>query len=83
MRSALKDLTGPFEEVRVVAHDYLDAGDDRVIAVLEILMRPAGSTAEVSTGRFAYVYTLRDRRIVRIQDFPEPADALEAVGLAS
>ena len=41
----------------------------------------AFSSAETSTGRVGYVCTLRDSTIVRIQDYPDPAEALEAAGL--
>jgi ketosteroid isomerase-like protein len=80
VRAMIEELLTPFESIRYVIHEYADAGDD-VVAILEFLARPKGSSAEVSTGRFAYVYTLRDGRIVRIQDFPDPAEALEAAGL--
>jgi hypothetical protein len=66
-----------------VAHSYADAGDERVVAVLELLMRPKESTAEMSSGQFAYLYTLREGKIIRIQDFPEPSEAFEAAGLAT
>ena len=80
-RGALEDLMAPFGAVHAQVHEYIDAGGDRVVAVLELLMRPRDSEAEISTNRFAYLYTLRGGKIVRIQDFPEPADALQAAGL--
>jgi ketosteroid isomerase-like protein len=82
-RRAIGELMAPFGVVRFVAHRYADAGDDRVIAVLELMMRPKESTAEVSSGQFAYLYTLREGKIIRIQDFTEPADAFEAAGLTT
>jgi ketosteroid isomerase-like protein len=83
VRSAIEELMAPFAEVRAVAHQYADAGDDRVVTVLELLMRPKESTAEIASGKFAYLYTLRDGRITRVQDFPEPADAFAAAGLTT
>jgi ketosteroid isomerase-like protein len=83
VRRAIAELMAPFGDVRAVAHRYVDVGDDRVVAVLELLMRPKESTAEVSSGQFAYIYTLRGDKIVRIQDFPKPADAFEAAGLTT
>jgi ketosteroid isomerase-like protein len=82
-RGALEELMRPFGAVRAEVSEYIDAGGDRVVAVMELLMRPKDSAAEVSTNQFAYLYTLRDGKIVRIQDFPEPADALEAAGLTT
>jgi ketosteroid isomerase-like protein len=73
----------PFEEVRAVVQEYIDADDDRVVVVLELLMRPKDSAAEITSNRFAHIYTLREGRIVRVQDFPEPADALRAAGLTT
>jgi ketosteroid isomerase-like protein len=83
VRRGIGELMAPFDEVRAVAHRYLDAGDDRVVTVLELLMRPIGSTAEISSGKFAYLYTLREGRIVRVQDFPEPDDAFRTAGLST
>jgi ketosteroid isomerase-like protein len=81
VRAVIEELVAPFESIRYVVHEYADAGDD-IVAILEVLARPKGSSAEASTGRFGYVCTLRDGRIVRIQDFPDPAEALEAAGLS-
>ena len=80
VRAAVLEILDPFESVRYEIHEYLDSGDD-VVAILELLVRPKDSTGEISTGRFGYVYTLRDGKIVRVQDFPDPAEALEAAGL--
>jgi ketosteroid isomerase-like protein len=82
-RGALEELMAPFDEVHVEVHKCIDAGDDRVLAVLELRMRPKGSAAEISTNRFAYIYTLREGRIIRVQDFPEPDDAFAAAGLTT
>jgi ketosteroid isomerase-like protein len=73
----------PFDEVHVEVHECIDAGEHRVLAVLELRMRPKDSEAEISTNRFAYLYTLRQGRIVSVQDFPEPDDAFRAAGLAT
>ena len=81
VKAVIEELLAPFESVRYVIHEYADAGDD-VVAILELIVRPKDSSAETSTGRFGYVCTLRDGKIVRIQDFPDPAEALEAAGLS-
>jgi ketosteroid isomerase-like protein len=83
VRKAIEELMAPFGEIRAVAHRYVEAGDHRVVTVLELLMRPKGSTAEISSGKFAYLYTLSEGRIIRVQDFPDPADAFEAAGLTT
>lgn len=56
--------------------------EDRVVAILELFVRPKGSSAEVASGRFGYVYTLRDGTVVRVQDFTDPAEALSAMGFS-
>jgi ketosteroid isomerase-like protein len=82
-RRAVEELMAPFDEVHVEVHECIDAGEHRVLAVLELRMRPKDSEAEISTNRFAYLYTLRQGRIVSVQDFPEPDDAFRAAGLAT
>jgi ketosteroid isomerase-like protein len=81
VRQAIGEILGAFEDWRYEIHELLNAGDD-VVAILELLVRPKGSSAEISTGRFGYVFTLRGGKIVRVQDFPEPAEALRAAGLS-
>jgi ketosteroid isomerase-like protein len=80
VRSALEEILAPFETARYQIHEHRDAGDD-VVVILELLVRPKGSAAEISTGRFGYVHTLRNGKIVRVQDFPDPDEALKAAGL--
>jgi ketosteroid isomerase-like protein len=81
VRAAIVEILGAFEDWRYEIHELLNAGDD-VVAILEVLVRPRESSAEISTGRFGYVFTLRGGKIVRVQDFPEPAEALRAAGLS-
>jgi ketosteroid isomerase-like protein len=80
-RRAVEELMAPFDEVQFEVHECVEADDDRVLAVLELRMRPKGSAAEVSTNRFAYLYTFREGKIARVQDYPEPDDAFRAAGL--
>jgi ketosteroid isomerase-like protein len=44
--------------------------------------RPLQSRRSYTIGRYAGVITIRDRRVVRIQDYPHVHAALDAVGLA-
>lgn len=44
--------------------------------------RPLQSRRSYTIGRYAGVITIRDDRVVRIEDFPHVHAALEAVGLA-
>jgi ketosteroid isomerase-like protein len=81
VRSAIRDILTEFDHARFEIHDARDRGD-RVVAILELFFQPKGSSAEFSTGRFGYVYTLRGGKVVRVQDFTHPDDALREVGLA-
>ncbi len=79
VRTVLAELMAPFASFRWENHESFDAGDE-VVLILESLVTPNESAAEISTGRFGYVFTLRDGKIARVQDFPDPAEALEAAG---
>jgi ketosteroid isomerase-like protein len=54
---------------------------DRVFVTARFRGRGRASGAEVE-GRHFEVYTLRDRKIIRIEEFDERQDALEAAGLS-
>ena len=81
VKSAIREILSEFDNARFEIHEVRDRGD-RVVAILELFMRPKGSSAEISTGRFGYVYTLRDGTVVRMQDFTNPADAWNEIGLS-
>jgi uncharacterized protein len=54
-----------------VAGEERDATDDR----------PLQTRRYFTVGRYAAVVTVRDERVVRVQEYPHLAAALEAVGL--
>ena len=81
VKAAMTEMLEPFDRTRVDVHECVDAGGELVVCALELQMRPKGSAAEISTGKFAYVYTVRDGRIVRVQDFPDPAEGFRAAGV--
>jgi ketosteroid isomerase-like protein len=81
VKAAIREILAAFDGARFEIHDVRDRGD-RVVAILELFFRPKGSSAEISTGRFGYVYTFRHGKLVRVQDFTHPADALRAIGLS-
>jgi hypothetical protein len=60
--------------------DLVDAGEDRVLAVLRQRGRPKGGESWVDL-RYGIVYTLAHGLIQRMQVFAEPEEALEAAGL--
>ena len=61
--------------------EFEDLGD-RVVATVRLRGRGRGSGIEID-ARFYDVYTLRDGKIVRMDQFTERSDALEAVWLRS
>ena len=81
VKSAVGEILSAFEGARFEIHEVRER-DDRVLAILELFFRPKDSSAEISTGRFGYVYTLRDGKVVRVQDFTHPEDAWKEIGLS-
>ena len=63
----------------MTAEEFLDAGD-RVLVTAYFRGRGRGSGIDIDTC-FYEVYTLRDGRVVRVDEFTKRADALEAAGL--
>jgi ketosteroid isomerase-like protein len=63
------------------AEEFIDAGGDKVIAVVRISGRGPRSGVTVEQ-RFFQVYTLRDGRVVHMMEYLERAEALEAAGLS-
>ena len=68
-----------WEELEMTAEEFIDGGD-RVVVSGYFRGRGRGSGVEVDT-RFYEVYTLRDGKIVRMDEFTGRAEALEAAGL--
>jgi ketosteroid isomerase-like protein len=74
----LADMMDQFESYAVVPEEVIDAGDDRVVVLLQ---RKAKSHGVVVEDRLAHVLTVRGGRISRMASFNSVAEALEAVGL--
>jgi len=70
-----------WEEHRLEPQEFLDAGD-RVVILLREYQRGKGSGVELVVDT-ATIVDVRDGRIVRMQGYMNPAEALEAVGLDS
>jgi ketosteroid isomerase-like protein len=69
-----------WEERRLEAEKYIDAGDD-VVVLLHEYRRGRGSGVELETDT-AVVVAVREGRVVRIQGYMDRAAALEAAGLS-
>ena len=81
VRRYVQDWLDTFDNVTVVPEELLDAGDDRVVAVQQMTGRARLSGVETEI-RYAVVYTLRGRKIVRGREYFDRTEALKAVGLA-
>jgi ketosteroid isomerase-like protein len=79
MRDDFERWASAFEELEVSAEEFIDAGD-RVLVTAYHRARGRTSGIEVD-ARFYEVYTLRDGKVVRVDEYVERAEALEAVGL--
>ena len=69
-----------WDEHRIEPQEFIDAGD-RVVVLHREYQRGKGSRVEIEVDTAAIV-DLRDGRIVRMQGYVNPADALKAAGLA-
>jgi uncharacterized protein len=77
LSSLLRDVLG---EVRIEPEQFVDAGDDVVVFGR---LRVIGTGSGVATeSHRAWVYTLREGRIIRQLTFADDAEALEAAGLS-
>ncbi len=71
---------GTWDEYVLEPAEIIDAGQDRVVVVHDERGSGKGSGAPFER-RWAVLYTLRKAKIVRIEQFIEPREALEAAGL--
>jgi ketosteroid isomerase-like protein len=80
-RRYLEDWFETFDDFTTVPEELLDAGEGRVIGVLHISGRAklSGIPTEL---RYAALYTLRGGKIVRIREYADRKEALDAIGLA-
>jgi ketosteroid isomerase-like protein len=78
VRASLARWKGEWDDYRLMPEDFMDRGD-RIVVTVRLGGRGRGSGVEVN-ARFYDVYTLRDGKIVRMDQFTERSEALEAVG---
>ena len=81
VRQYMAKLTEAFDDYRMVAEEFIDAGDDQVLVFAREGGRGKGSGVEVQTNPTAHLYTFRGGKAIRMQSYWERSDALEAVGL--
>jgi ketosteroid isomerase-like protein len=73
--------TEDFRDWRMSPEKIIDAGDDRVVAVVRQSAIGKASGAPVEQ-RFGIVLTLRRGQVIEQRHYIDPAEALEAVGLS-
>jgi uncharacterized protein len=79
VRASLARWKAEWDDYEVLPEEFVDGGD-RVLATVRVRGRGRGSGVEID-ARFYDLYTLRDGKIVRMDQFTERAQALEAVEL--
>jgi ketosteroid isomerase-like protein len=70
-----------WESITWLSTEYIEAGEQVVFAT-RARFHGRGSGIEVEGGGMGAVYTLRDGKIVRYEQFQSKAEALEAAGLS-
>jgi ketosteroid isomerase-like protein len=78
VRASLARWKGEWDDYRLTPEEFVDSGD-RVVVTVRLGGRGRGSGVEVG-ARFYDLYTLRDGKIVRMDQFTERSEALEAIG---
>jgi ketosteroid isomerase-like protein len=80
-RRYVEDWFETFDDFTTLPEELLDAGEGRVVGVLHVSGRAklSGITTEL---RYAVLYTLRDSKIVRVREYADRQEALDAASLA-
>ena len=78
---AFRTFTDEFEDWSGRVERLIDAGDDRVVALVHQSATGKGSGAPVEWHQ-GLVYELKDGRVIRTWTYADPAEALEAAGLS-
>jgi ketosteroid isomerase-like protein len=77
---ALEDWIGTWDAYEAEVLELIDTEPDRVVTVMRERGRVKGSDAWVEHTRGA-VWTIKDQRITRYEEYQDRATALEAAGL--
>jgi ketosteroid isomerase-like protein len=79
VRASLARWKGEWDNYRLMPEEFVDSGD-RVVVTVRLGGRGRGSGIEID-ARFYDVFTLREGKIVRMDQFTEQSEAFQAVGL--
>jgi ketosteroid isomerase-like protein len=76
----LRNIFDVYDEYRIEADEFIDAGDQVVVAGRA---RGIAKTSRMELDqRFAFVWTVRRGALARVRVFTDRDEALEAAGLA-
>jgi len=81
-RRLVEEMAEEVSGFQFVPEDFIDVGQDRVVAVTHWVGTGLTSGIAVPDTTIGLVYTIRDGLVVRQESFRSKADALNAVGLA-
>jgi len=82
VRAAAEDMLDIFGSLRAVPRQLIDA-DDRVVVLFRWRGHGRGSGVSLDlAGEQAAVFTMRNRKAIRVEWYMEKTQALEAVGLS-
>ena len=80
VRAGFREWVDSWENYRYEVLDVIDAGEDKVVVTSRQTGKGRGSGVEIEVTN-AVVNTLRNGKVIRMDVYPTPAEALEAVGL--
>jgi ketosteroid isomerase-like protein len=80
VRRYMDSFSKYWSEIRFEPQEYIDAGE-QVVVVARLIGRGRSSGAQVERT-WAYVWTLRAGKALRMEAYDDRAEALSAVGLA-
>jgi ketosteroid isomerase-like protein len=80
VRRYMESFAKYWDEIRFEPQEYIDAGD-QVVVVARLVGRGKSSGVEVART-WAYVWTLRAKKALRMDGYTDRAEALRAAGLA-
>jgi ketosteroid isomerase-like protein len=66
-------------DLSIKIEELIESGES-IVALIRLGIRPDGADAEFEL-RIAHLWTVRDRKLIRCEVFPEREKALEAAGL--
>jgi ketosteroid isomerase-like protein len=76
----VRELDGAFAELRATAHEVRDLGA-RVLAIGELRGRGKESGA-TTDSKVVWLVDFENGKVLRVREFADPSEALEAAGLA-